>query len=426
MKGARRVTSEAKLRLKAAFDGVGLPLRMRLPLTLAAVLLGAVIWLPLVHLFYAPDLSDYFAEEGIAPKTRALAARHLDLWTDERRREEVLAKMRGSNREWDFMGRTFLVLALANMSLRDPALQPKCLEAMDRIIEDTLAKDKLHGPLYFLMDYARDHPWINKDRRSIFIDGEIALMIAARRMVAERVDLKAELTGRVGIMVAQMRQGRVLSAESYPNECWTFCNSVALVAIRIADLLDGSDHSEFIDEWLKTAKQRLIDRRGETGIIISEYTLDGMHLDGPEGSTIWMVSHCLSLLDEGFARDQYSRARKELYRNTLGFGYCREWPESCKGHTDVDSGPIVPLIEASAGSSGMAFLGAATFGDEEVLSGLLSSLEYGAFPVERDGRLEYCASNQVGDAVMLYAMTMGPLWKKVRERWDRRSGRRAR
>jgi hypothetical protein len=30
------------------------------------------------------------------------------------------------------------------------------------------------------------------------------------------------------------------------------------------------------------------------------------------------------------------------------------------------------------------------------------------------GRLKYCASNQVGDAALLYAATLGPLWQKVK------------
>ncbi|MHC4914417.1 MAG: linalool dehydratase/isomerase domain-containing protein [Planctomycetota bacterium] len=415
------LSAATRAALRRAFDGEGLPRLKRVPLTLAAVLLGAAVWLPLVHLFHRPDVSDFYSEADMAPKARMLAERHLTLWTDEKLRSEVVGQMRGSNAEWDFMGRTFVVLALANMSLREPAWRDRCLKAMDRIIEETLEREKKYGLYYFLMPYARNHAWINQPPRSLFIDGEIALMIGARQTIAEREDFKAPLAERVDTMIGYMRRSPVLSGESYPDECWTFCNCMALAAIRVSDTLDGRDHSAFIEEWLASAKRQLIDRRGNTGIIVSEYTLGGLHMDGPEGSTVWTVVHCLSLVDEEFARDQHRRARKELYRKTLGFGYCREWPESCVGPADVDSGPIVPFIEASAGSSGTAFLGAATFRDEEMLAGLLTSLDFGAFPVEEDGTLRYCASNQVGDAVMLYSMTMGPLWKKVAERWTARS-----
>ena len=82
---------------------------------------------------------------------------------------------------------------------------------------------------------------------------------------------------------------------------------------------------------------------------------------------------------------------------------------------DVDSGPVIPLLGASASASGLAIMAAAAFDDVEYLSSLLTSLECAGFPAERDGMLRYQASNPVGDAVLLYAMTEGPLWSLVRE-----------
>ncbi len=61
----------------------------------------------------------------------------------------------------------------------------------------------------------------------------------------------------------------------------------------------------------------------------------------------------------------------------------------------------------------MAFLGASAFGDDDYLYGLLTALEFAGFPSETDGQLRYQAGNQVGDAVLLYALVQGPLWRKV-------------
>jgi len=127
-----------------------------------------------------------------------------------------------------------------------------------------------------------------------------------------------------------------------------------------------------------------------------------------------MVAHSLQLLDEDFARDQYQRARKELGAVTLGFGYAHEWPQSWPGTPDVDSGPIFPVFEISAGSSGMAFIGASAFHDDPFLQSLAATLDFAAFPSRTHQRLKYCASNQVGDAALLYAATLGPLWQKVK------------
>jgi hypothetical protein len=124
----------------------------------------------------------------------------------------------------------------------------------------------------------------------------------------------------------------------------------------------------------------------------------------------------LLLVDRAFAEDQYRRAKNALSADILGFGYAREWPQSWVGPMDVDSGPIVPFLEISAGSSGMALIAASAFGDEAYLSSLLTSLNFGGFPIEKDGQLRYAASNQVGDAVMLYAMVLGPVWTEVEGR----------
>ena len=321
--------------------------------------------------------------------------------------------MRRCNAEWDFMGRTFLVLALGNMALREPGMKAECLEIMDTIIDETLRLEREEGLYFFLMPYAKSGSFVMKPAGSQFLDGEIALMLAVRRVVEEKEKYKGPLRERVDVMVARMRQSPVLSAESYPNECWMFCNAVSLAAMRMADFLDGTDHSEFFKEWVATAKEKLV--HAETGLLVSSYTVGGMAMDGPEGSTIWMAAHCLRLVDKEFAEDQYRRARKELGRKVLGFGYGREWPVSWVGPMDVDSGPVIPVLGVSAGSSGLAFVGASAFGDEKYLEALAATLDFAAFPSRRDGELRYCASNQVGDAVLLYSAVMGPVWDTVAE-----------
>ena len=150
-----------------------------------------------------------------------------------------------------------------------------------------------------------------------------------------------------------------------------------------------------------------------TGLLVSSYQTDGTPLDGPEGSTIWMVVHCLQVVDEPFARDQYQRARKELGRITLGFGYGVEWPASWQGPRDIDSGAVIPVFEVSAGSSGMAFIAASSFHDWDFLQALATTLDMAGFPSRKNGQLKYCASNQVGDAAILYATVLGPLWERI-------------
>ena len=263
------------------------------------------------------------------------------------------------------------------------------------------------------MDYARRGRFITDPPRSLFVDGEIAMMLGARRLIREKDEYRAPLAERVEAMLDYMRRSPVLSGESYPDECWMFCNTTALAAIRIADLQDGTDHSDFIDSWLTVARKELVDER--TGLLVSSYYLDGTHRDGPEGSSIWMAAHNLRILDDDFARDQYERAKRELGKGMLGFGWASEWPDSWRGPQDVDSGPEIPILRVSAGSSGLAVLGAAAFDDDDYLRSLLTTLNFAAFPIQRDGTLRFGASNQVGDAVLVYALSFGPLWERIKE-----------
>jgi len=379
---------------------------------LAALVVAAIIWLPCLHLVFTRPLSNFRQNQGLSPKARQLAARHLQLWTEPALREQELKKMRASNAEWDFMGRSYLVWSLANMALRDPASKPLYLQTMDQIIDETLRLEKQEGMYFFLMPYAKDRHYLVQPAHSLFLDGEIALMLASRRVIEEKPKYRLLLTGRVNAIVGRLQKGPRMLLESYPDECWMFDYCVALDAIKMADYLDGSDHSALIRGWIAMAKQKLVHR--DSGLLISSFTTDGAPMAGPEGSSIWMVAHSLQLLDEDFARDQYQRARKELGEITLGFGYAHEWPKSWKGEANIDSGPIIPGFEISAGSSGMAFIGASTFGDGKFLTSLAATLDFAAFPSRTGGRLKYCASNQVGDAALLYATTLGPLWQKVK------------
>jgi len=394
--------------MQSSEPGLGKRLRIAVP----SLVIGAVLWLPLVHVFFAPSLAAIRVEAGVAPLARELAARQKWLWTDAEALRRSVARMHVTNAEWDFMGRTFLVLSLVNLSLREPETTAKHLAIIDRVLTETLAIEKEKGLYFFLMPYAKRGRWVLDPPRSQFLDSEIALMLASRCVLAEEPRFRAELARRVRRMADGMRKGPVLCVESYPDECWMFCNTVALAAIRISDTLAGEDHARLFERWLTVAKQRLIDPR--TGILYSSFTVDGKRVgNGPEGSSIWVAAHCLLLIDPEFARDQYRRARAELGVVVAGFGYAKEWPDSYAGPIDVDSGPIIPIVEASAGSSGCSLVAAAAFADLDYLRALTTTLELAAFPIRDASGLRYAASNQVGDAVLLYALTQGPLWERV-------------
>jgi hypothetical protein len=182
------------------------------------------------------------------------------------------------------MGRSYLVWSLANMALRDPASKPLYLRTMDQIIDETLRIEKQEGMYFFLMPYAKDGPYVMQPPHSLFLDGEIALMLASRRVVEEKPEYKPLLTERVNAIVERFQKNPRMLLESYPHECWMFDHCVALDAIKTADYLDGTDHSELIRDWIAMAKQKLVDPK--SGLLVSSFTTHGAPLAGPEGC--WM------------------------------------------------------------------------------------------------------------------------------------------
>ena len=63
------------------------PRMRRAVVAFLAVVIASCLWLPCIHLFFVPDASVYFDHKTVAPHARALANRHLKLWTDDALRQ---------------------------------------------------------------------------------------------------------------------------------------------------------------------------------------------------------------------------------------------------------------------------------------------------------------------------------------------------
>ncbi len=358
------------------------------------------------------------------PRIAGLVLHHVRRWESAQAAgSDAIQAMRATNPEWDFMGRSFLGLALLELAMH-PATSGstarRYVVVVDGILDDTFAALDQHGPLHFLLDYARQGTWRNRGRdgqpRSLFVDGELLALAAARALVCRTLGLPDvdRSTARQDLLADQVAfhldQSPHGHGESYPDECWAFCNAFAAKALVLDQRTTGRDHARRLARYRAALTEHLTDP--VSGMLVSEYTPAGDWQDGPEGSSIFLTSSHLRWVDPGLAGAQYGLAKDQLVRTLLGFSWAREWPDTWRGAMDVDSGPVIPVLDASAGASGLAFVGASAMGDAETLSALLSSLELAAFPTWSgpDGQeLSYAASNAVGDAVLLYALVQGPL-----------------
>jgi hypothetical protein len=317
--------------------------------------------------------------------------------------------LRTMNPEYDFMARTFTVLALADHALATPGSADADLQVIDTILRDTLTYD---DPRHWLLPYADASPW-RGDGHSLFVDGELLVMLAARRLVRDDApEWQAETLRRADAVVANLGSATPLPlAESYPNEGWTFCHTMALVGLRMHEVLDGADHDAPRDAWVTYARERLVDL--DSGLLISEFTMDGAPQDGPEGSSLWFTTVALRLIDPALADTQYAGAKQALGGTVFGWGYAREWPAGSRRYVDVDSGPIVPIINASASSSGFAIVASRAAGDDDWNRELVHALAAANAVMTVDPFLAAAADNAIGQSVIAWGLGFGPLWAKV-------------
>jgi hypothetical protein len=318
--------------------------------------------------------------------------------------------LRALNPEWDFMRKVFLGMTLADDALAHPERADEDLRRIDALLDGLLADEAAHGHTWFLLPYAHAKPW-KGDGRSLFVDGELAMLAGARRLVRDDDRIRALHQERVALVERAFAEAPRGLPESYPDEAWLFCVTNALVALRMSDALDGTDHRDLLAGWVAEARAGLVEPG--TGLLGSSYRVDGAPLDGPEGSTVWLVATNLLLIDPVLAREQYERASVALLHDLAGLAWASEWGPGWQGPVDVDSGPIVPLVDASPSSSGFAILAARAFGDEWTFAALTRSLGAADLVVQLDPRLAVLADNAMGNTIVLHGLTFGPLWERL-------------
>ena len=103
----------------------------------------------------------------------------------------------------------------------------------------------------------------------------------------------------------------------------------------------------------------------------------------------------------------------------------RKYPRGSEGSGDVDSGPLVLGVSASASASTVALAAARIVGDAELASDLDREAELLGLPTRWGGERRYrLGLLPVGDAFLAWARTrvagspLTPDWPRVRRLWE--------
>jgi hypothetical protein len=180
-----------------------------------------------------------------------------------------------------------------------------------------------------------------------------------------------------------------------------------MAALRTADAAAGTDHRRLVERWRARA-MALADR--EWGLLPHRVVPDsGVALDGPRGSSQSIIQRFWPIVDPQGAARVYRRFRAAFVTRELGVVGVREHPRGVDGGGDVDSGPLVLGLSASA--SAVTIGSARAVGDRRLARTLAREAELLGLAFTWRGERRYAAGVlPVGDAFLAWALAtpLGP------------------
>ncbi|WP_068043207.1 hypothetical protein [Nocardia speluncae] len=205
--------------------------------------------------------------------------------------------------------------------------------------------------------------------------------------------------------------------QAYPGQAWPVDSVVAVAALRLHDRVVEPRFESVISEWLVAARGRTDPATGLLPHLAAPAT------EGARGSSQALIQRFLPEIDSTWADEQYDVFRRTFVDTPLGLPGVREYPHGHDGAGDVDSGPLVLGVSASAT---VVALGAARVHGDRSLSGQLTGLGEGlGVPITFGGSKRYAFGIlPIGDAFLAWsfaapAAAVEPAFAPVTARWWR-------
>ncbi|HEX8916199.1 MAG TPA: hypothetical protein VF796_27870 [Humisphaera sp.] len=192
--------------------------------------------------------------------------------------------------------------------------------------------------------------------------------------------------------------------QAYPNQTWPCDSTVAVAALGQHDELLGPRFAPVVGRWVTQARGRL---DPATGLLPHQVDpITGQPLAGARGSSQSVIHRFLPDVDPAFAREQYAAFRTRFVDTLAGLPGVREHPLGTDGGGDVDSGPLIFGVSASAT---VVTIGAArVHGDDDLARRLWQVGEAAGCHVTLNGRKRYAGGLlPVGDAFVAWAKSAG-------------------
>lgn len=254
---------------------------------------------------------------------------------------------------------------------------------------------------------------LNKDEGHIGYYGHINLMLGCYALLNNDGRFK-EMHRKISEAIARrMAKYPHRHIATYPYETYPPDNTVAAASLRVADMTIGTNYKKIVDEWVEESKRL---ECSPYGLIVFQIDIrTGKPLQACRGSNIGWNSFFLPLVDEEYAKVQFERFKKHMFRHFIGFAAFKEYPSGGWFRADRDAGLVVFGLGGTA--TGFSVAGARWTNDKNSLSSLLRSIELLGVSVTKGDEKRYLATPIVGDAIMLAMKTACRwrlLWKESR------------
>ena len=192
--------------------------------------------------------------------------------------------------------------------------------------------------------------------------------------------------------------------ETYPGESYPADVAAVAASIALHDRAAGPRHQPLLERWSRAFLERYVD--ASSGLLYQSVDAESGRALGPaRASGTAIAVYFLSFVDDGAAKRLFGALSRQR-ASFMGFGGIREYPSGAGGAGDIDSGPLIFGVSASA--SAFALSGARLYGDENLMIELLRTASLAGIPLESSGRLRFASGGALGNAIVLAMLTARP------------------
>lgn len=312
--------------------------------------------------------------------------------------------------EWILGTYSLASIALTNIAMQYPQTAPESSFQIGQWIERSLKDDVVLFDRRAWGEDPLDGKVLASDAGHIGYYGHLNLMLGCYALLNHdgRFD---DLHKTISEAIARrMRKYPHRHVDTYPHQNYPPDTTVAVVSLRVMDMVHAPRYSSLIDQWLEQT------RKLESGPYhLIPFQIDaatGQPLQEPRGTNNAWNTFFFPLIDQAYAQEQYQNLKQAFVHRSLGFAGVKESRE--RPHfQDRDSGPA--LCGFSTAATVLTIAGAQWFGDRGLKGDLLRTTEFAMVTVSKGNERRYLLPPVLADAIVLAMKTAGPwhpLWKK--------------